>query len=324
VHDHDAGSFFTGAVNAVVLTAFCMSATPFAADGSVDGPALRQHLRRLVAEGVGVYLGSGGAGEGHALSLDELALVYEIGVAECKGRVPVYANPPEPRTASAIAGPIALAVQAGVDVVQVYAPDPGHGMRPTEAELEAYYVDVLSGYSHPTALSVHSVLGYVATANLIARVCERFEQVVAINLIGVSGQYVVDLRDRLRPDIRLYVPLTALPEGLLLGADGFLGAEANVLPTTCKALIDAFTRSDHRAARAPYRDLVRFSQVVGRWAPSTARWVKMALRVLGLPGGAGGLRKPYLMPGDDDLGAMRDALGRLGIAELDARIAGAP
>lgn len=302
-----------------------MSATPFAADGSVDGPALRQHLRRMAAAGVGVYLGSGGAGEGHALTLDELAQVYEIGVAECKGKVPVYANPPEPRTAYAMARTVAVAVQAGVDVVQVYAPDPGHGMRPTRAELQAYYVDVLSGFAHPTALSVHAVLGYVPDVELVAALCARFEQIVVINVIGMPGQYLIDLRQRLRRELAIYVPVTALPEALMLGAHGFLGAEANILPHTCRALVDALARpGDAGAAHRPYGDLLRFGSVVARWAPSTARWVKMALRVLRLPGGEGGLRKPYLMPGDDELRAMRAALAALAIDELAEHLAGSP
>ena len=77
---------------------FCMSATPFKEDGSLDEEGLRVHLRRLVAAGNGVYLGSGGAGEGHVLTVPELRRIYDIGVEECKGKVPTYANPREPRS----------------------------------------------------------------------------------------------------------------------------------------------------------------------------------------------------------------------------------
>lgn len=42
------------------LTAFCMSATPFAADGSLDEQALRSHLSRIAMAGNGIYLGSPG------------------------------------------------------------------------------------------------------------------------------------------------------------------------------------------------------------------------------------------------------------------------
>ena len=78
---------------------FSMVVTPTDAEGAPDEEGIRRHLRRMIDARVGVYLGSGGSGDGHALDLDELARVYEIGVDECKGKVPVYCNPPEARSA---------------------------------------------------------------------------------------------------------------------------------------------------------------------------------------------------------------------------------
>jgi hypothetical protein len=39
---------------------------------------------------------------------------------------------------------------------------------------------------------------------------------------------------------------------------------------------------------------------------------------LRLPGWEGGLRKPYLMPPDDEMRSFRDALLRLRVPEIDA------
>ena len=127
----------------------CMSATPFTDDGALDEPALRTHLRRLADAGVGVYLGSGGAGEGHALTPAELGRLYRVGVEECRGRTPTFANPPEARTAGEMLAKARLAVDAGVDCVQIYALDGGHGMRPTEAEQNVYYRTLLDELDHP-------------------------------------------------------------------------------------------------------------------------------------------------------------------------------
>jgi hypothetical protein len=44
------------------------------------------------------------------------------------------------------------------------------------------------------------------------------------------------------------------------------------------------------------------------------------MKVLELPGGQGGLRRPYLMPPQGELDAMAAALARLGIDELDERL----
>jgi dihydrodipicolinate synthase/N-acetylneuraminate lyase len=213
---------------------------------------------------------------------------------------------------------VALAVGAGVDVVQVYPLDAGHGMRPTEAEQLRYYEDVLSGMDHQVALSVHTVVGYAAPADLVARVCKDYPQIVAVNLIGVSSNYLLDLRDAVRGDIAIYVPLGGFFDASVLGANGFLGAEANIIPHTCRRFADDCAAGDVAAVSAVYPQLLRFAQVVGRWAPSTARWVKMALRVLGLPGGNGGLRRPYLMPEEPELRALRTALLGLDLAEINA------
>jgi dihydrodipicolinate synthase/N-acetylneuraminate lyase len=64
--------------NANALTMFCMSQTPFRDDFSVDEAALRAHLRRLIAARNGIYMGSGGAGEGHVLYTSQPNVVQEL------------------------------------------------------------------------------------------------------------------------------------------------------------------------------------------------------------------------------------------------------
>src|SRR5207344_2883018 len=77
------------------LGSFCRIATPFTKTGELDEDALREFLQRFIKSKIGVYLGSAGAGETHALTWDEIQRIYEIGYEECKGKIPVYANPPE-------------------------------------------------------------------------------------------------------------------------------------------------------------------------------------------------------------------------------------
>lgn len=305
---------------AALPTVFCMAATPFSSDGAIDEAAFRGLLRRMAGAGVGVYLGSGGAGEGHALSTQELRRLYEIGVSECKGKVPVHANPPEPRTAASMLEPLRHAAQAGVDVVQIYPMDAGHGMRPTPAEQAAYYRDLLEVVDHPVALSVHVQAGYMAPVSLLRTLCETYPHIVAINVIGTSLHYLVALRDAVGPRVTLNVRLINALEGYALGARGFLAAEPNLVPKLSRSIVDALVVEDLAAAGRSLAQFVRLADVVNRWAPSTARWVKMAMNVLELPGGAGGLRKPYLMPPQSELDAMAEALAGLGIPEIDERL----
>ena len=88
------------------------------------------------------------------------------------------------------------------------------------------------------------------------------------------------------------------------------------------ALRRCYERGDLAAANQIYADLHRFNRFVEQWPG--ARWQKMALKVFKLPGGEGGLRKPYLMPSDAEVERFTTGLLALGLAEIDelARAAG--
>ncbi len=50
----------------------------------------------------------------------------------------------------------------------------------------------------------------------------------------------------------------------------------------------------------------------------------MAMRVLGLPGGEGGPRRPYLLPPEDELRRFAQGLAGLRIPEIDAALRASP
>src|ERR1700687_2677098 len=81
------------------LSMLVISITPFDAEGRLDEPALRQHLRRLGSAGVSVYIAGGGSGEAFTFTPEERDRVLAIGVEELKGKVPVRAMGCEPRVA---------------------------------------------------------------------------------------------------------------------------------------------------------------------------------------------------------------------------------
>jgi 4-hydroxy-tetrahydrodipicolinate synthase len=289
----------------------CMSATHFDAAGDLDEPAIRAHLQRFVDAGVGVYLGSGGAGEGHALRPEELSRLYRIGVDVCGGRVPVYANPPEARTAIEMFAKAQRAVEAGVDCVQLYALDAGHGMRPTQVEQELYYRSLLDELDHPVAISVHGYQGYLTPIPMLRQLALDYQQLVAINVMVRPMNYFVELKDSLRADMDFYTIGYELVQGLSLGAAGCLSAEPNLAPELCASIIEHTLAGDIARAGAAQADLIRLGSLVSNWAPSTARWLKMGLRVLGL--GNGVIRPPYVLPGEDDLAELARGLEKLNL-----------
>jgi 4-hydroxy-tetrahydrodipicolinate synthase len=294
-----------------------MAVTPMHDDYSIDEEALRAHLRRLVAAGNGIYLGSGGSGEGHALTPEELRLVYDIGVDEAKGKVPVYANPREARTADAMHAVCAQAVEAGVDMVQVYQLDAGHGMTPTVREQEAYFNSVIGRLDHPVALSIHVFAGYLAPVSLLSTLCDRFPQILAINVMGPPERYFLQVRDTLPEAVRLFTGVANLPGLVPLGAVGGLGAENNCIPNVCRSIGDAIVDGDADRLAFATQTLRRFSAAVAEASPNggSSRGNKMAMKALGL--GNGVLRPPYLALPEADQAKLAALLDGLGIREAE-------
>lgn len=296
-----------------------MMGTPFTEAGEIDEAAVRHNVQRLADNGQGVYLGSGGAGEGHVLTADELRKLYDIGVQAAAGRVRVCANPRESRTAADMYRVAREAVDAGVDMVQLYQLDGGHGMIPTELEQNAYFTELLDQIKHPVAISIHALAGYKPKVQLMQRLVERYPQIEAVNLMHASTSYFVELRDALPRSVRMYTIVTNMIQVLALGADGVMMAENNIIPETCARTLAAFDAGHIDEMSEGTLAIQRFGNVVYRWMPSTARWVKMAQKVLGL--GNGVLRLPYLLPPPDELDRMAAGLAALGIPEIE-RLAG--
>ncbi|HEY1466042.1 MAG TPA: dihydrodipicolinate synthase family protein, partial [Acidimicrobiales bacterium] len=63
---------------------FVIAITPFTAEGAFDEGAVRDHLQRMAAAGIGVYVGGGGSGEGYVLSEAEARRLLAISVEELK------------------------------------------------------------------------------------------------------------------------------------------------------------------------------------------------------------------------------------------------
>jgi dihydrodipicolinate synthase/N-acetylneuraminate lyase len=306
------------------MTLICRNATTFTASGELDEEAFREFLQRLADSGLGFYIASGASGEGHALTHAELGRIYRIGVEVGRGKVPVNANPPEQNTAKAQLEHVLLAVEAGVDVVNIYGPAAWHGYLPTDAEFLAYYDFILAAVRHPVALAPNPIIGYTPKPRVIAEICRKYSQVVAVNLSGQGDTYFIELQDCLTRPVPVYVQVVGSLNLLGLGAAGLLGAEANILPRTHRSYIDNYEAGRLDALATDYADIRRFGHYVNRWNTSSPRWLKMAMRAFRLPGGEGGPRPPYLPEPEPEYRRFLDGLLRLRIREIDdlARAAG--
>jgi dihydrodipicolinate synthase/N-acetylneuraminate lyase len=301
------------------IRAFALVATPFDRSGAFDVHAFRAHLQRLVEADIGVILASAGAGEADALSAEELKRLYEVGVEVCHGKVPVHAQGAEQHVPEEALRRIGDAAQTGVDLVSLPQLAGWHGMRPTDRELNAYFDHVLSAIDARVAIVIDPHAGYVPAPKLIAELCARYPAIEAIRVSAVAPGYLSELRDLAPRPLAYHVATLGAPASVRLGATGVFGPEANILPKTFRSFV-ANLEGDARDADDDYRHLARFERFVRAWDASSPRWIKMAMDVLKLPGGEGGLREPYRMPSERERQAFADGLRRLAIPELDERL----
>jgi len=293
---------------------FVVSITPFAADGRLDEAALRTHLQRMAAAGIGVYVGGGGSGEGFVLTAEERRRVLEVAVEELRGKVPVRSMGVETRSAAEMIEYTRVAEAAGVDAAQVYSLDPGHGHRPTPDEVLEYLVDVLSATTVPSVLSTHQSVGYRISVETIAQVVDRFDHVIGVNASHADVGYLTSIIDAVgrKVDVHVGGPLQALT-ALALGANGYLSSEANLAPRLCQSVITAYERGDGNELLAAFGRVARLSMAL--YGCGGIRATKAVLNRLGLPGGYP--RKPQLPVADETIDTLMTTIEALGIGELE-------
>ena len=289
-------------------TTFVVSLTPFTTDEALDEDGLRAHLRRLGASGVGVYLGGSGSGEGYALTPDERRRVLEIGVEELGGRVPVRAMGVEPRSANEMAELGRVATDVGVDALQIYSLDQGHGNHPRPDELERYLTDVLDVLEIPVVLASHQASGYYLPVELIGELIHRYDSIIGVNCTNNDLTYLVRVLDVVggRAAVHVGGPMHAL-SCLALGGQGYLSSEGNLVPRLCQSVVDAYGRGDLAASHAAYARVMHLHAETRRLGGISA--TKAALGLLGLAGGRP--RRPRLPVPDArhaEVAAMLDAL----------------
>lgn len=294
------------------------SATTFAADGSLDEEAMRAFLQRLVDAGLTIYLGSGGSGEGCALTVDELRRVYEIGVEVGKGRVTVGSNQPDQHTARDSIFHARLAMSAGVDVVQLYGPASWHGYAASEREYAAYFDRCLDAIDHPVAISPNPTVGFAAKPKLIAGICNRHAQITTVNLTGIAGDgYFIALRDALEREIAINAEMAGAFSVLEMGG-GLNVVGANFIPRTYRLFADLYEAGDHAAMGKVYTDIRRVTAYCDQWVKaSSPRVHKMVMRAFRLPGWEGGVREPHMMYDDAEIDRFRTGALALDVPEIN-------
>jgi dihydrodipicolinate synthase/N-acetylneuraminate lyase len=249
--------------------------------------------------------------------------MYEIGVEEARGKVPLYAAIREARSAALLYEDAKVAVDAKVDLVQIYQLDGGHGMFPTVREQEAYWRDLLDAVDHPIAICIHRLAGYAAPMSLLQRLCRDYKQVHVIDVGGLPISYHIELQDVLPRSIRIFGRWSNMLDLFSLRVSEIIMNENNIIPNTCQSIVDGHIEGDLEKVSRASSYVHRFTNIVNQWAPGGSgppRWIKMAMKVLDLPGGNGVLRRPYVLPPDEDLRQMAEAFEALHLREPEGEL----
>ncbi|HMC41053.1 MAG TPA: dihydrodipicolinate synthase family protein [Acidimicrobiales bacterium] len=275
-------------------SAFVVSITPFADDGSFDEGRVRAHLGRLREAGIGAYLGGGGSGEGYVLDAEETTRLLRIGVEELQGTVPVRAMGVEPRTAEEMIRFVGLARATGVDATQIYSLDQGHGHRPSTVEMRRYFEEVLASTDLPAVLSTHQSVGYRVPVDMLIDLAGRYEHLIGVNFSHQDMAYLADVIDAVGDRLEIHVggPHHALT-AWALGATGFLTSEANLIPKTCSQMVTAYAHGDAATLFRSFGSVFRLSTAL--YGAGGIRATKAVLGEFGHPGGP---PRPPQLPAD--------------------------
>ncbi|WP_196073043.1 dihydrodipicolinate synthase family protein [Nakamurella alba] len=295
--------------------AIVVAATPYGADGAVDEVAFRHQLGRLRDAGVAVNLVGPGIGEAFTLSDAERDRVLAIGVEELRGQVPVRAMGREPRTPDEMIRFVRRSEELGVDAVQVYSLDIGHGAKPSLAEMAAYYDAAISATSLPVYLSSHFFIGYTLPIELLVGLAERHQNFVGMNISVMDPKYLASAIRELGYRLEIHCAgVWNAVNVLSLGGTGLMGAEGNVAPRLFADVVRHFVAGDQQSLRTSFDQILGLWAAIDRFGGSVGRGLKPLMNALGLPGGS--LRAPLLPIPDDDLDVLLADVKALKIPEL--------
>jgi 4-hydroxy-tetrahydrodipicolinate synthase len=294
-----------------VYRAVTCTVTPFDEAGRLDEGGIEHLVERIAGAGVSLALGTASPGEGFALSLDETARFFDIAKRTAAGRVPICAMGVEPRNADQLRPVIRLAEQAGLDMMQLYTVDPGHAMKLTDGELERYFATLLDEMTIKAAISTHAYNGLVPLA-VLSRLLDSYPTIATIHCTS-EVNYLSQLLELVdgRCEVLVGGPMQALST-LAMGGHGFLCSEGNLVPSLCGQLQQAIRSADSDAADGFYRQLIEvFSLNI--WPGGTVRFLKAAMRILGLPGSY--TRPPFEVLDGERAGQLAQAMKGLALPE---------
>ena len=291
---------FTGCGTALV--------TPFAADASLDEPAIGRLARRQVEQGIHFVVPVGTTGEAPTLSAAERKRVIALVVEAVEGRVPVLAGAGGYDTNEVVRA-AAEAREAGADGILSVAP---YYSKPTQEGLYRHYATIAA--STPLPIILYNVPGRTG-CNIEPATVERLAEIP--NIVGIkeaSGNVfqMADVRRRVpHPFLVLSGDDTLTLPVMALGGDGVISVAGNEVPHEMAQLAEHCERGDFGAARTLHERLLPLLQA--NFFESNPIPVKAAMGLMGLLSPV--YRLPMVPPSDATIARLEAVCRGLGLAD---------
>jgi len=264
---------------------FSMVVTPMDRDGLIDEEAFRLHLRRMVGLASVCTWAAAGTGQGHALDHRELARIYEIGLTSAR-EVPVYCNPPEARTAKEMLTSVNWQSMRTSTCADLSTRCGSWSARRPLVNRSCISATCWSR----SCIRLHSRsiahLGFLASVELVIRLCEDYPQIKVVNLHGPDLPYFVRLQDRVSRNVKLYGGMTTLLSTLPLA----VGVARRLSQTSSRislgrSSIDSL-RARYERWATPYKSVLRLWAALEPAQGGVAKTLrKLCFGELGFPGG---------------------------------------
>ncbi|HWU19199.1 MAG TPA: dihydrodipicolinate synthase family protein [Devosia sp.] len=267
--------------------------TPYAADGSVNGPGLTALISRLAGAGVHNLMAAGNTGEFFALSLEEVRLVHRLTVEAADGKSLVSAAVGRSLVeAKALARD---AIAAGADAIMGH-----HPMDPfaAPAAQARYFLELADASTVPVIAYVRSDTMAVADFALLA----RHGNIAGIKFASPNLMLLAEVIRATRDAPAIWV--CGLAEGwapafYAMGARGFTSGLVNVFPQRSHAIHRALEGGNYAEARQLIDGIAGFEAMRTKYGNgANVTVVKEALGILGEA--VGPVRKPGLEALNDE------------------------
>ncbi|MET9590394.1 dihydrodipicolinate synthase family protein [Streptomyces sp. NPDC006516] len=266
-------------LKAALADVVAIPVTPFAEDGSIDVPAHRVLLRRLLDGGVRIVTPNGNTGEFYALTPDERRSVTELTVEEAGGRATVLVG-----VGHDVPTAVAAAEHArdtGAEMVMVHQP-----VHPYVSQ------DGWIDYHRAIAEAVPDlgVVPYIRNPLLageaLAELADNCPNVIGVKYaVPDAARFGAFARDA---GLERFVWVAGLaelyaPSYFATGATGFTSGLVNVAPGVSLGMLEALRAGDYTAAMKVWEEIRRFEELrADRQSANNVTVVKEALASLGL------------------------------------------